>query len=242
MSRAALIALIDDVLLQCGGVTTVGEFDELLNDEHGARWFLAACRAAAAQPPPQASTALVEARAADADVEPMVEVAVAEAMVAEAINIGDERVAREEAARHAAEELAAHEAAARQANQRAATRHAATSTISWQSLNIDMAVQLETATRESILKAYMPSLERAVAAVEAKAAYAASVLADAREIKRGVRAGFERQARTAAATVADRKAAAEDRAAAEKARTEHVALIALLRSRLKEEKRVGSWS
>jgi hypothetical protein len=56
MSRAALIALIDDVLLQFGGVTTVGEFNTLLNDEHGGRWFLDACRAAAAQPPPPVNT------------------------------------------------------------------------------------------------------------------------------------------------------------------------------------------
>ena len=52
MSRAALIALIDHVLLQCGGVTTVGEFAELLNDEHCGQLFLDACRSAAAQPPP----------------------------------------------------------------------------------------------------------------------------------------------------------------------------------------------
>lgn len=45
---------------------------------------------------------------ADADVEPMVEAGVAEAMVAEAIQIGDELVAREVAARHAAEERAVH--------------------------------------------------------------------------------------------------------------------------------------
>ena len=47
--------------------------------------------------------------AADADVEPVVEVAVAETMVAEAFQIGDERVAREVAARHAAEERAVRE-------------------------------------------------------------------------------------------------------------------------------------
>lgn len=56
MSRAATIALIDNVLLQCGGVVTAGEFAELIEDEHGARWFLAACRSAAAQPPPPVNT------------------------------------------------------------------------------------------------------------------------------------------------------------------------------------------
>jgi hypothetical protein len=239
MSRAETIALVDDVLRLCG-VGNVAEFAEVVNHEDGARHFIDMCRAAAAQPPSRASAAHVEPTAAGAEVEPMVEVAVAEALVAEAFKIGDERVAQE-AARHAAEELAAHEAAARQANQRA-TRHAATSTVSWQSLKTDTTMQLQAAAREDVLAAYMPRFETAVAAVEAKAEHAASMLADAREIKRGVRAGFERQARTAAATVADRKAAAEDRAAAEKDRTEHVALIALLRSRLKEEKRVGSWS
>ena len=150
-------------------------------------------------------------------------------------------MAREEAARRAAEERAAHEAAARQADQ-CATRHAAASTVSWQSLKNDTKMLLQAAAREHVLAAYMPRFEAAVAAVEAKAEHAASMLADAREIKRGVRAGFERQAQTAAAALADRKAAAEDRAAAEKTKTEHEALIALLRSRLKQEKRVGSWS
>ena len=56
MSRAATIALIDDVLLRCGGVVTAGEFAELIDNEHGARWFLEACRSAAAQPPPPANT------------------------------------------------------------------------------------------------------------------------------------------------------------------------------------------
>ena len=61
-------------------------------------------------------------KAADADSEPMVEVAVAEAMLAEAFQIGDERVAREVATRHTAEECAVREASARQvAEQRATT-------------------------------------------------------------------------------------------------------------------------
>ena len=70
--------------------------------------------------------------AADADVEPVVEVAVAETMVAEAFQIGDERVAREVAARHAAEERAVSEAAARQASELrapAAAVDASTSTV-----------------------------------------------------------------------------------------------------------------
>ena len=51
---------------------------------------------------------------ADADAEPVVEVAVAEVMITEAFQIGEERLAREVAARHAAEECYMREVAARQ--------------------------------------------------------------------------------------------------------------------------------
>ena len=57
MSRAALITLIDHVLMQVGGVTTVNDFAALVNDQLSAQWFLDSCRIAAAQPPPPVNAA-----------------------------------------------------------------------------------------------------------------------------------------------------------------------------------------
>ena len=104
-----------------------------------ARGATLCCRSALSVRPREATAGTANAEvqadivdAADADVEPVVEVAVAETMVAEAFQIGDERVAREVAARHAAEERAVSEAAARQASELrapAAAVDASTSTV-----------------------------------------------------------------------------------------------------------------
>ena len=76
-------------------------------------------------------------------------------------------------------------------------------------------------------------------AAEVQATRAAAKLKAAGELKESVCAGFENQARTAAATAADRRAAAEDRIAAARDRAHNEGVVELLRARLKK---VGDWS
>lgn len=129
---------------------------------------------------------------------------------------------------------------------RVATRDAAVSGgTDWETLK-QAAMEIARAkVREEVQKEMEADLERAAqraATAEVQAQRAATMLAEAHEIKRGMRAAFENQAKTAAAVAADRRAAAEDRAAAARDREEHTAMIELLRSRLWAEKHGASWS
>ena len=67
---------------------------------------------------------------------------------------------------------------------------------------------------------------------------AAAQLREAGELKESVRAGFEKQARMAAAALADRRAAAQDREAAVRDRSHNEGVVEQLRARLKA---VGCW-
>ena len=121
---------------------------------------------------------------------------------------------------------------------RVATRNVASGTLSWHELKQNTMAALRANAREEVLGEFEPALERVVVAVEVQAARAAAKLEAARELKEAVRAGFESQAREAAAAAADRQAAAEDRkmAARDRARNEGV-----IWSR-RDVKAVGDWS
>ena len=120
-----------------------------------------------------------------------------------------------------------------------ATRNAASNTISWQELKQRAMMEMRANAREEVLEEFEPALERAVVAAEVQATRAAAKLKAAGELKDSVRAGFENQARTAAAAAADRRAAAEDRIAAARDRAHNEGVVELLRARLKK---VGDWS
>ena len=120
-----------------------------------------------------------------------------------------------------------------------ATRNAASDTISWQELKQHAMMEMRANAREEVLEEFEPALERAVVAAEVQATRAAAKLKAAGELKDSVRAGFENQARTAAAAAADRRAAAEDRIAAARDRAHNEGVVELLRARLKK---VGDWS
>ena len=123
-----------------------------------------------------------------------------------------------------------------------ATRNAASGTISWHELKQTIMAAMRANTREEVLGEYEPALERAVVAVEVQATCAAAKLEASRELKAAVRAGFESQAREAAAAAADRRAAAEDRKIAARDRAHNEGVMELLRARLKGVKAVGDWS
>ena len=123
-----------------------------------------------------------------------------------------------------------------------ATRNAASGTISWHELKQTIMAAMRANTREEVLGEYEPALERAVVAVEVQATCAAAKLEASRELKEAVRAGFESQAREAAAAAADRRAAAEDRKIAARDRAHNEGVMELLRARLKGVKAVGDWS
>ena len=120
-----------------------------------------------------------------------------------------------------------------------ATRNAASGTISWHELKQNTMADVRANAREELLGEYAPALERAVVAVEVQATCAAAKLEASRELKEAVRAGFESQAREAAAAAADRRAAAEDRKIAARDRAHNEAIVELLRARVKA---VGDWS
>lgn len=120
-----------------------------------------------------------------------------------------------------------------------ATRNAASGTISWHELKQNTMADVRANAREELLGEYAPALERAVVAVEVQATCAAAKLEASRELKEAVRAGFESQAREAAAAAADRRAAAEDRKIAARDRAHNEAIVELLRARVKA---VGEWS
>ena len=97
---------------------------------------------------------------------------------------------------------------------RVATRNAASGTISWHELNKNTMERMRSSAREEVLEEFEPALERnerVVVAAEVQVTRAAAKLEEARELKEAVRAGFESEAREAAAAAADRRAAAEDR-------------------------------
>ena len=129
---------------------------------------------------------------------------------------------------------------------RVATRNAASGTISWHELEQNtmtaMRAKAHEFAREEVLAEYEPALERAVVAAEVQAACAAAKVEAARELKEAVRAGFESQAREAAAAAADRRAAAEDRKIAARDRAHNEGVVELLRARLKGVKAVDDWS
>ena len=99
--------------------------------------------------------------------------------------------------------------------------------------------EMRASAREQVLKEFEPALERAVVAAEVQATRAAAKLEEARELKEAVRAGFESQAREAAAAVADKLAAADDRKVAARDRAHKEGAIELLQARVKA---VGDWS
>ena len=119
------------------------------------------------------------------------------------------------------------------------TRNASTDTFSWQELKRHAMSEMRANAREEVLKKFEPALERAVVAAEVQATRAAAKLEGARELKEAVRAGFESQAREAAAAAADRRAAAEDRKMAARDRAHNEGVVELLRARLKA---IGDWS
>ena len=79
-----------------------------------------------------------------------------------------------------------------------------------------------------------------------KAELAATKLAEAHEMKRSVSAGFDKQAKTAAAALADKLAAMEEREAAARDRAHNEGVIEQLRVQLRalraRAKAVGDWS
>ena len=123
-----------------------------------------------------------------------------------------------------------------------ATHNAASCTVSWQELKTHTMTKMRTDAREKVLEEFEPAFERAVVAAEVQATRAAAKLEGARELKEAVRAGFESQAREAAAAAADRRAAAEDRKMAARDRAHNKGVVELLRARLKRLKEVGDWS
>ena len=94
---------------------------------------------------------------------------------------------------------------------RVATRNAANGTISWHELNQNTMERMRANARAEVLEECEPALERVVVAAEVQVTRAATKLKEAHELKEAVRAGFESEAREAAAAAADRRAAAEDR-------------------------------
>ena len=94
---------------------------------------------------------------------------------------------------------------------RVATRNAASGTTSWHELKQNTRERMRANAREEVLEEFEPALERVVVAAEVQVTRAAAKLEEARELKEAVRAGFESEAREAAAAAADRRAAAEDR-------------------------------
>ena len=122
---------------------------------------------------------------------------------------------------------------------RVAMQNVAVNTVSWQEIGNNAMDLAWTDARQEVLGEFEPALERAVVAAEVQATRAAAKLKAAGELKDSVRAGFENQARTAAAAAADRRAAAEDRIAAARDRAHNEGVVELLRARLKK---VGDWS
>ena len=122
---------------------------------------------------------------------------------------------------------------------RVATRNVASGTISWHELKQNATVNMRAEAREEVLGEFEPALQRAVVAAEVQATCTAAKLEAARELKEAVHAGFESQAREAAAAAADRRAAAEDRKMAARDRAHNEGVVELLRARLKA---VGDWS
>ena len=125
---------------------------------------------------------------------------------------------------------------------RVATRNVASGTINWHELKQNAMVDMRAKAREEVHGEFDPALERAVVAAEVQAACAAAKLEAARDLKEAVHAGFESQAREAAAAAADRRAAAEDRKIAARDRAHNEGVMELLRARLKGVKAVGDWS
>ena len=93
--------------------------------------------------------------------------------------------------------------------------------------------------RKKVQAELQPSLDRTVAAIKARSENARTMMDKACKINDAARAGFERQAQTAAAVAADRKSAAEDREAAEKARAEYEETIKMLQQELAD---IRSWA
>jgi hypothetical protein len=120
-----------------------------------------------------------------------------------------------------------------------AMQNVAVNTVSWQEIKSSAMDVARTDARQEVLREFEPALEHAVVSVEVQATRAAAMLDEARELKEAVRAGFESQAREAAAASADRREAAEDRAAAMRERAHREGVIERLRARLEA---VGDWS
>ena len=115
---------------------------------------------------------------------------------------------------------------------RVATRNAASGTFSWHEVKQHTMAEMRASAREQVLKEFEPALERAVVAAEVQATRAAAKLEEARELKEAVRAGFESQAREAAAAAADKLAAADDRKVAARDRAHKEGAIELLQARV----------
>ena len=244
--RGEILALLDNVLEQCG-VWSRDSLTKILNDDDGVNLFIESCRVAAAQavvPPPCADIA-VQTEIETATVGTTMERGVATHDVASSatfsLTTGARMVSMEvqcsppQMVQRAVQVVPAHVATR--------TRDAAVDGgVSWEDLKKAAMEVAQAKAREDVLREFEPSLERAVVAVEVKAEHAATMLSEAHEIKRCVNAGFENEARAAAAAAADRCAAAEDRAAAARDRDEHVGTIELLRSRLRAERHGASWS
>ena len=115
-----------------------------------------------------------------------------------------------------------------------ATRDAAVSGgTTWEELKQKALAMAQARAHEDVLREFEPVLERAVVAAEVQAERAAQMLGKAHVAKCSVRAGFEKQAREAAAALADRRAAAEERAAAVMDRSHNEGVVELLRARVK---------
>ena len=122
---------------------------------------------------------------------------------------------------------------------RVALRDTAVNTVSWQEIKNSAMVVARAEARKHVLQEIEPAIERAVVAAEVQAERAAAKMRDACEYKEAVRAGFESQAREAAAAAADRRAAAEDRKMAARDRAHNEGVVELLQARVKA---VGDWS
>ena len=113
-----------------------------------------------------------------------------------------------------------------------ATRNAASNTtISWHELKESALTVVRPRLREEVMEELEPALERMIVAGEVQATRAAKELEEARQLKEAVCAGFESQARVAAAAAADRRAAVVDRKMAAIDRAHNEGVIELLRAR-----------
>ena len=246
--RGEILALLDNVLEQCG-VWSRDALTKILNDDDGVNLFIESCRVAAAQavvPPPCVDIA-VQTEIETATVGTTTERGVATHDVASSatfsLTTGARMVSMEvqcsppQMVQRAVQVVPAHVATR--------TRDAAVDGgVSWEDLKKAAMEVAQAKAREDVLREFEPSLERAVVAVEVKAEHAATMLAEAHEIKRCVNAGFENDQRSKGSSSSSSRQMRSSRGqgAAARDRDEHVGTIELLRFRLRAERHGASWS